>query len=478
MLFNSPEFFVFLVVVLGTYYCLTTRAQNVWLLAASYLFYGLWDWRFLGLILGSTLIDYGVGLALARQPDGRRRDLMMGVSLAVNLGILGFFKYFNFFAGSLKELLESLGIHVGFTTLEIVLPVGVSFYTFQALSYTIDVYRRKLEASRDLLTFALFIAYFPQLVAGPIERATDLLPRLVAPRSVRWPAFGVGLELMFIGYLKKVGVADTLAPLVEARFARPDLASGQELLIAAYLFAFQIYGDFAGYSDIARGVSKLFGVDLVRNFEQPYLARNITDFWRRWHISLSTWLRDYLYVSLGGNRHGRWKTYRNLLLTMVLGGLWHGASWTFVFWGTLHGVYLAIHKAWREWGPAVRPAPPAGRRVLRTVLGTFLTFHLVTLTWVFFRTGSLRHAWDYLAGIASWQRSTGAFAELSWQAPMLWLLILAVVVIDVSQARSGDHAFMLRWRWPVRGIAYAVVVGITLVFGNLDGKTPFIYFQF
>ncbi|MDA1306433.1 MAG: MBOAT family protein, partial [Acidobacteria bacterium] len=313
------------------------------LLVASYVFYGAWDYRFLSLLGISTIIDYVVALRMA-DAAGRHRKAWLIVSLVTNLGLLGFFKYFNFFVDSGNALLIALGVDPMPMRLHIVLPVGISFYTFQTLSYTIDVYRGKLDPTRSLRDFALFVAYFPQLVAGPIERATHLLPQVLNPRRLSMPLLHQGLWLISWGLFKKMVIANNLAIVVDRTFAAGSGATGAEYLIAIYAFAFQIYCDFSGYSDIARGLAALMGIDLMVNFNNPYAATNPREFWRRWHISLSTWLRDYLYVPLGGNRGALWQTYRALMLTMLLGGIWHGAQWTFVVWGLYHGVWLAVHR--------------------------------------------------------------------------------------------------------------------------------------
>lgn len=477
MLFNSLTFFIFLTIVLPVYYSLKLRAQNIWLLIASYVFYGCWDWRFLLLLMASTLVDFLIGLAIGGAQDERVRKRWLMVSLASNLGILGFFKYFNFFIDSAAEVIRLAGFQPHLPTLQIVLPVGISFYTFQSLSYTIDIYRRRLEPCRDLIDFALFVSYFPQLVAGPIERAKHLLPLLQSARTVNWQSIAVGVELILIGYFKKVGVADTLAPMVDARFAAPQFASGADLLLAVYLFAFQIYCDFSGYTDIARGVSRLLGVELMRNFNQPYLSADITDFWRRWHISLSSWLRDYLYISLGGNRHGIGKTYRNLMLTMMLGGLWHGASWNFIIWGTLHGFYLSVHKWLMERG---RKAPHHGHvhGLGRRLVAIVVTFHAVCFAWIFFRAETFQSAFAVLHGIATWQAGSDWIAPLNWLSPRLLVLLGMLAVIDLVQARQGDHAVLVGRSLSLRTVSYAALVVATLALGNLNDNVPFIYFQF
>jgi len=475
MLFNSLEFFIFLPVVLAVYFFLSLRGQNAWLLVASYVFYGSWDWRFLGLILVSTGVDYVVGLKLRDAINPGHRKRLLAVSMITNLGILGVFKYYGFFVGSLAVLLEKFGFQAHFTVLQIVLPVGISFYTFQTMSYTIDVYRRRIKPTGDLLTFALYVAYFPQLVAGPIERAHHLLPILVARRQIRWLDIAVGFELILLGFFKKVAVADTLAPIVDARFLNPDQASGLDLLVTSYLFAFQIYGDFSGYSDIARGTSRLFGVDLMRNFNQPYLSQSITEFWRRWHISLSSWLRDYLYISLGGNREGLKRTYVNLMITMLLGGLWHGASWNFVIWGGLHGVYLAAHKAILSISGPMKRA--SGSNPVSVLIKIFLTFNLVCLTWIFFRAPDLSTSIEIVSRIMTWEGATDAIPRRV-PGERIYILVSTLLLIDVWQYKRKDHAFMVSWHWIPRALGYAALIILTLTLGNITDEVPFIYFQF
>jgi alginate O-acetyltransferase complex protein AlgI len=340
MVFNSLHFIWFFIVVYCAYRLLPHRAQNWLLLAASYYFYAAWDWRFLGLLMASTIVDYTCALAIARAAAPRRRRALLVLSLAFNLTLLGFFKYFNFFADNLHVIFSALGWSVDFVTLRVLLPIGISFYTFMTMSYVIDVYRREIPATRDLLDFAVFVAFFPHLVAGPILRAARLLPQIDAPRRITREQLRDGAWLIAWGYFQKVFVADNLAALADAVFAPAAQPSGINVLVGVYAFAFQIYGDFAGYSNIARGTSKLMGIELIENFRFPYFVRTPQIFWRHWHISLSTWLRDYLYIPLGGSRGPEWKTWRNLIITMGLGGLWHGAAWTFVIWGLYHGVLL------------------------------------------------------------------------------------------------------------------------------------------
>jgi alginate O-acetyltransferase complex protein AlgI len=344
VLFNSIAFLCFLPLVLLGVSALPQRWRNPFLLVASYVFYGAWDWRFLFLLFGTTCVDFWCAgkIFASGAPRTRRRFLLL--SLGTNLTVLGFFKYYNFFVGSAVQVLAACGIQASPWTLSVILPVGVSFYTFQSMAYVIDVYRGDMQPAARFRDYALAVAFFPQLVAGPIERISHLLPQLLARVRPAPERIQIGLTLMMLGFTKKVLIADLLAPEVDRIFSNPAQMSSGLLLKGAYCFALQIYGDFSGYSDIARGVAELLGVRLMKNFEQPYLSQSITEFWRRWHISLSSWLRDYLYISLGGNRRGARITYRNLMLTMLIGGLWHGANWTFVVWGGLHGTYLALER--------------------------------------------------------------------------------------------------------------------------------------
>jgi alginate O-acetyltransferase complex protein AlgI len=475
--FHSLAFAIFLPVVLLVYYQLGWRKQNVWLLAASYLFYGWWDWRFLGLIAISTIIDYVAGLKIhAAGDDQRRRKQWLWVSMVANLGILGFFKYCDFFVESAGAALASIGFDPHLPTLKIILPPGISFYTFQTMSYTIDIYRRQMEPHRNFLSFALFVAYFPQLVAGPIERASRLLPQIDRPRPrVRRQAIASGCALILTGLFKKMAIADTIGPLSDIAFDAENarIASTATLVAGVYAFALQIYCDFSAYSDIARGSSRLLGIELMENFEAPYLARNITDFWRRWHISLSTWLRDYLYIPLGGNRGGSFQTYRNLMLTMFLGGLWHGAAWPFVAWGVLHGLYLAAHKWWKGDAPRVAPLATA-RDWAVAIFWTVVTFHLVCLTWIFFRAGAKGFdlAWDVLCGIASFR---GPF---DFAPNVLWAMGLTLL-LDIAQRSYREHAWALRLPSFARALVILLMLGGVMLAVLAGGDSrAFIYFQF
>lgn len=469
MAFNSFQYAVFLALVFFTYRALGRRGQNLLLLAASYLFYAFWDWRFLSLLVVSTVVDFIIGRRL-RLAAGPARTRLLATSMVVNLGILGFFKYFGFFADSFAGMLSQFGLEASVPTLQIILPVGISFYTFQTMSYTIDIYRGQMEPTDDWLSFAVFVAFFPQLVAGPIERARRLLPQFEVERLPAQRAQIVsGLYLIAVGLFKKVVLADAVAPVVEEAFSGAQTAGWLQLLIGIYAFSLQIYGDFSGYSSIARGSARLFGIELMVNFDQPYLSRNITQFWRTWHISLSTWLRDYLYIPLGGNRGGRLATYRNLMLTMLLGGLWHGAAWVFVVWGFLHGLYLSAHRRFRRPNDSADPGFP----VWRDLPAIVVTFHLVALAWIFFRSASITGALDYLGGILTLRPG-----PIPWESILLVLPLMgASLVLDLAQRRAGSHEAILRWPAFARGLAYAVLL-ITFITFSGQPTVPFIYFQF
>lgn len=437
------------------------------LLIASYAFYAAWDWRFLGLIVLSTATDFLVGRYLEHASEERRRRLALVTSLAVNLGLLAVFKYFDFFVNSAVEILEAVGLQANPTSLNVILPVGISFYTFQTLSYTIDVYRGKTKPVHDPILFATFVAFFPQLVAGPIERASDLVPQLRTDRNrLNTNDIFSGLGLIAVGLFKKVAIADVAAVAADTVFGDPQGVGPLTLLMGVYAFALQIYGDFSGYTDIARGSARLLGIRLSLNFTEPYLSRSITEFWRRWHITLSSWLRDYLYIPLGGNRHGKGNTYRNLMLTMLLGGLWHGAAWTFVIWGAIHGLMLSVERLRGRTRPADAPFQPSD------AVRIFITFHLVCLGWIFFRAASFTEAWTVLGGILTLRPGD----ELSVVA---FIPLLALVAIGMDVFRRTKPALKPFHQWPAvrQGLVFAVAtVGVILASGG--PTADFIYFQF
>ena len=467
MLFDTPIFAVFLCLVVVAYWCLSFRNQNRFLLVASYFFYGWWDWRFLCLMIASTVIDYFIAIKIADTQDPKVRKSLLVLSLVINFSILGFFKYFNFFVDSAASALSTLGIHASPPILRIILPPGISFYTFQEVAYIVDVYSGKLPPSRSFVNYGLFITLFPHLIAGPIQRPSHLLPQVQQPRQ--WDSSKVfsGLLLILEGLFRKCVIADNCALIANAAFGgafgRPSLPV---VLLGTYAFAWQIYGDFSGYSSIARGCAQLMGFHFMVNFRQPYLADSIQDFWRRWHISLSTWLRDYLYIPLGGNRYGERKTYRNLLLTMLLGGLWHGANWTFVVWGGLHGGSLAVERKLTR-GRAINSG-----NLRKWVMRIFI-FHLVCVAWIFFRAQSLQTAWEMLKGVTRW----------SWRpefpAAVLFLAIFSVplMLVDLYLEWAGDE-YCFESTTVQSRVAFGLACALVIAFLGANQANAFIYFQF
>jgi D-alanyl-lipoteichoic acid acyltransferase DltB (MBOAT superfamily) len=461
MLFNSAPFVVFFVVVYALYVILTHRYQNALLLVASYVFYGSWDWRFLGLMLFSTTMDYWFGRLLGRTEADRKRRLILIVSISVNLGILFVFKYFNFFAVSLDRFLSMFALQLGARVLNVVLPLGISFYTFHNISYIVDIYRRRVEPARRFIDFALYVALFPQLIAGPIARPAHLLPQIHNPRRITYDMFRAGAWLILLGYFKKVVLADNMAPFTERLFSNPHAMHGTEVLFGLYAFAFQIYGDFSGYSDIARGLANLMGFDLALNFARPYFAANPDEFWRRWHISLSTWLRDYLYVPLGGSREGTARTYRNLLITMFLGGLWHGAAWHFVAWGAFHGALLSVHRATSRFFA----------RVPRTV-SVIAFFHITCFGWLLFAVKRLSDVPLLLNNLRVPSAVHGRYVVMT-----LLLFAAPLMLMEWAEERSGTVAIVMSWPRPLRLACYASIVAVIVLCGSVE-RHAFIYFQF
>ena len=476
MLFTQIQFWAFFAFVSASYAILPHKYQNRMLLVASYVFYGAWDWRFLSLIMLSTCVDYFLGLRMSQTSDDLKRKHYLWMSLSLNLGMLGLFKYLGFFVDSAVAGLAALGYEANPVTLGIVLPVGISFYTFQTLSYTIDIYRRELKPTHDFLDFALFVAFFPQLVAGPIERASKLLPNITTPRVVTPDAIGRGAVLCLLGLIKKVVIADGIAPTVDAVFSAPD-PTRWDVIAATWLFAIQIYCDFSGYTDIARGVAKMLGFNLMRNFAQPYFATNPQEFWRRWHISLSTWLRDYLYISLGGNRGGRWHVYRNLMTTMVLGGLWHGAAGNFILWGAYQGGLLSLHRAFagRKSGTA------EGTRHgiwgwCKRLLVIVLFFQVVCYGWLLFRATSFDQITDFTGRIIG--LVPGGTTSVLQDPPIaVFLGILFLLIWDTLTETTGRIRFYSGWPLYIRAVMYAGMVYL-LAFGATTATATFIYFQF
>ncbi len=478
MLFNSLGFAVFLPVVFLLYWFVAPQKrqwQNALLLVASYYFYGCWDVRFLGLLLFSTLLDYFTArrIYLAGSPSLRKAWLL--VSLFINLGLLGVFKYYHFFAESMASLLSALGMESPLPVLSFILPLGISFYTFHGLSYVLDVYHHKTAPEPNLVTYGLFVSFFPLLVAGPIERATHLLPQVRRQRTFDYSRATDGLRQMLWGLFKKMVIADSCAPFVNRVFDNPAAAGGSTLLLAAVLFAFQIYGDFSGYSDIAIGTGRLFGFDLLRNFAFPYFSRDMAEFWRRWHISLSSWFRDYLYIPMGGSRGSRWMVTRNLLVIFAVSGLWHGANWTFLVWGLFNGccvLPLVLMKTnRRHLGPVARGRSLPSPGELAAMLSTF---GLTVLGWIFFRSLTLASGWQMIKGIFS----PSLWSLPDWQpGPFaLWLVIFLAVEWVGREQPHALHRTALGWARPLRWTFYYLLV--IALFISRGQPRPFIYFQF
>jgi alginate O-acetyltransferase complex protein AlgI len=488
MLFNSPTFIVFLFVVFCLYWAIGRRQlQNVLLLVASYIFYGVWSWKFLLLLMLSTIVDFSVGWLVGGTHDVKRRRALLVASVAVNLGFLGFFKYYGFFVTETINLLNSIGFQAHVRTLEIVLPVGISFYTFQSLSYVVDVYRGKIPAERNLLDYALYVAFFPQLVAGPIERATHLLPQFKRERTFSGTAFESGLQLIVWGLFKKIVIADNLAPYVNAVYADPAAYSGMTLFSATVFFAFQIYCDFSGYSDTARGTARTLGFELMANFDFPYFSRNPVEFWRRWHISLSQWFQDYLYFPLAMRymRKGGWASkYKAHIISMALIGLWHGANWTFLifglYWGVVIAGYLYLADRMAEAEPESFLNRLAGARWL-TPISIITMFTVVCIGWILFRAPSLQHFWATLTGMFSADGIAGVERVGVLHARYLWLLAGGLYLVEflyrnTHQLTSAVMGGEVR-RLVLRHAMFGAIV-LSYVVAQQGLAQPFIYFQF
>lgn len=479
MLFNSLDFAVFLPLVFLLYWALRgvhRHAGNIILLVASYVFYGWWDPRFLTLIAFSTVLDFVLGRAIQDTLDPSRRKLLLWTSLVVNLGLLAYFKYFNFFLAELNGAFAFFGQPLDTARLDIVLPVGISFYTFQTLSYTLDIYKKQLTATRDPIAFATFVSFFPQLVAGPIERASNLLPQFATPRIFSRAAATDGMRQILWGLFKKVVIADNCAEQVDRIFGDHELAKGSTLLLGAVLFAFQIYGDFSGYSDIALGTARLFGFQLMRNFAFPYFSRDIAEFWRRWHISLTTWFRDYLYIPLGGSRGGTGMKVRNTFIIFLVSGFWHGANWTFIVWGALNAIYfLPLLLAKRNRKNLGIVAEGRWLPSLNDVGRMLITFLLTCVAWVFFRAPDVTTALAYLNGMVT----PSLFSVPEIGQPMLAPLLLLFIGVEWC-GREGAYALeRLGLQWPrvLRWSAYSAIILLMGLFMRTE-EVPFIYFQF
>ena len=478
MLFNSIEFALFLPVVFCIYWFIANKnikIQNGFIVLASYFFYACWDWRFLSLILFSTITDYAVGLWLNKVSTERKRKVLLTISIIVNLSFLGFFKYYNFFVENFVDIFRLFGRELNIHTLNIILPVGISFYTFQTMSYTIDVYRRKLDATKDFVAFAAFVSFFPQLVAGPIERATNLLPQFQQKRTFDYNAAVNGMRQILWGLFKKVVVADNCAILVNQVFADYGNYNGSTLLLATIFFAFQIYGDFSGYSDIAIGTSRLFGFNLMRNFNYPYFSRNIAEFWRRWHISLTTWFRDYLYIPLGGSRGSKTQIIRNTFIVFLVSGFWHGANWTFLAWGAFHALlFLPLILTNKNRGYTNIVAQGKLFPTFKEFLQMCFTFSLVLIGWIFFRSETLPDAFYYIEHIFN---STFLPFPITgeWRNIVFIFILLIIEWINRGQQYALEQ-FGLKWKRWLRWLFYYLL--IILIFAFSGNAQEFIYFQF
>lgn len=475
MVFNSLAFLIF-IPIFFLFYFSTRKTPRLWVcLIGSYIFYGWWDWRFLFLIVFITWVNFAIGAKIEAHDRAEQRRFLILIALIINLGILFTFKYFNFFNHSMVSLLSSVGLPLHSSTLNIILPVGISFYTFQAMSYTLDIYWKKEKSEPSFLQFATYIAFFPQLVAGPIVRASHLLPQLKGDRVVSGEAIFSGLNLVFWGFFKKVVIADSIAVVVDVRFSTPELHTSLSLLIGVFLYAFQIYCDFSGYSDIAIGIARILGFHFDVNFNKPYFSGSFSEFWKRWHISLSSWLRDYLYIPLGGNRCSSLRNYLNLFVTMLLGGLWHGANWTFVIWGALHGIYLIVQRL------AARPFQTLMLtfQVPKCVEKTFcilLTFALTCFAWIFFRAQSFTDACFILSRIISFDNMSISGIYQLFNAMKALFLTAVFIAIEASSLKIDYPKLLIRYPQLQIGCGLVIMWSIVL-FGTFLNST-FIYFQF
>jgi D-alanyl-lipoteichoic acid acyltransferase DltB (MBOAT superfamily) len=481
MFFNSIDFAIFLPIVFLLYWFVVNKnlkLQNFLIVIASYFFYGWWDWRFLSLILFSTIIDFTVGQKLKTEDNQTKRKVLLWISVIINLGFLGFFKYYNFFLDNFITAFTFFGTEINANSLNIILPVGISFYTFQTLSYTIDVYKRKLEPTNDFIIFSAFVSFFPQLVAGPIERATNLLPQFYKKREFNYSKAADGMRQILWGLFKKIVVADNCAQIANEIFNNSADYGGMILVLGAVFFAFQIYGDFSGYSDIAIGTSRLFGFNLKRNFAFPYFSRDIAEFWRRWHISLSTWFRDYLYIPLGGSRGGTLMKIKNTFIIFIVSGFWHGANWTYIVWGALNALYflpLLLTKNNRNNIDIV--AKGKYYPTIKELCSILLTFGLTIFAWIFFRAENISHAVQYISNIFSHPGSFITFS-LYWRYKKIILLISAFIVVEWI-GRNEEYAIAeigLKWKRPFRYAMYYAIIIALFWFGVKEQQ--FIYFQF
>ena len=489
MLFNSIDFAIFLPIVFLLYWFVAQKnlkLQNALIVVASYVFYGWWDWRFLSLIIFSTVVDYLIGQRLRTEDKQSKRKVLLWTSIIVNLGFLGFFKYYNFFLENFIDAFSLFGMQINANSLNIILPVGISFYTFQTLSYTIDVYRKKLEPTKDFMAFSAFVCFFPQLVAGPIERATNLLPQFYKKRTFEYHKAVDGMRQILWGLFKKVVIADNCAEFANQIFNNSADMNGSTLVLGAIFFTFQIYGDFSGYSDIAIGTSRLFGFDLKQNFATPYFSRDIAEFWRRWHISLSTWFRDYLYIPLGGSRGGTWMKVRNTFAIFLVSGFWHGANWTFIIWGALNAIYflplLLTNNNRNNLGVVAE-----GKLFpsLRELFAMLTTFSLTVFAWIFFRAENLSHAFSYIRGVFSMSffESFQIIRSLNDLFDLVTTITLVITLLILEWlTRNYKHPMEYFYKNKINNIfryfVYFLIILTIILFGNFIDNQQFVYFQF
>jgi len=482
MLFNSLDFAIFLPIVFLLYWFVFDKKivlQNILIVIASCFFYGWWDWRFLSLILFSIVVNYFIGLGLLKQEEKIKRKILLWISISINVGFLGFFKYFNFFLDNFITAFSFFGTEIKANSLNIVLPVGISFYTFQALSYVIDVYKRKLEPTKNFIAFFAFVSFFPQLVAGPIERATNLLPQFYSKRSFDYSRAVDGMRQILWGLFKKIVIADNCAKFANLIFNNSSDYNGSTLFLGAIFFAFQIYGDFSGYSDIAIGTARLFGLNLKQNFAFPYFSRDIAEFWRRWHISLSTWFRDYLYIPLGGSRVVTWKKVRNIFIIFVVSGFWHGANWTFIVWGALNAVFflplILVHRN------RIHLDTVANNRFLpsfKEAANILITFTLTLVAWIFFRAENINHAFHYLSELFSHSLFSIPNFEGKLEALKIFVFVLVFVCIEWL-GRTQQYAIANVKNLPNKLVRYTFYYSLILMILFFNGRgQEFIYFQF
>jgi len=482
MFFNSLDFAIFLPIVFVLYWFVAhknLKLQNILLLVSSYYFYACWDWRFLFLLIFSTLLDYFTGLKISQSNNRSQKLTWLWISIGVNLGFLGVFKYYNFFVQSFADGLEAFGFTAHYSTLQVILPVGISFYTFHGLSYVIDIYKDRIKPERNFIDYSVFVSFFPLLVAGPIERATHLLPQIIKPRQFDYSQAVRGMRQILWGLFKKVVIADNSAEFANTIFNHSGDASGSTLVLGALFFTIQIYGDFSGYSDIALGTARLFGIELLRNFAFPYFSRDIAEFWRRWHISLSSWFKDYLYIPLGGSQGGMWMKIRNTFIIFLVSGFWHGANWTFIVWGLLNALYImpsiifGTNRTNLEIVAKGRFFPS-----LKEFGAMILTFVLTMFAWIFFRANDLSHAMQYISGI---------FSASIWSAPYFdgihqsYHTMILIVIFMMIEWLGREQSFAieklgLNWHWTFRFLFYYLLIIAMVWFGGKE--QVFIYFQF